>query len=189
MRGLCAILAAAMLAAGVAAPAAASDDDWPELKAKRLNDTPPDMAFAVYRYAAEVGGPITGVSLWAASPPGAPAHNPRIVARRVDSEKGRVRIRWADTADCPALSKALDALDTLSPPRLVRPGRPNPDGDLRLTTGDDYLIWTNDARWSRHSDMTQSEIRAGGDTPLQAWIDGALASTDRCWRAEAPAFP
>lgn len=189
MRGLCVILAATLLAASAAAPAVASDDDWPELKANRLNDTPPDMAFAVYRAAAEAGSPIIGVSLYVAGPRRAPVRNARIVARRVDSEKGRIRIAWTDTTRCPALAAALEGLSALPSPRLVRPGLPNPRAAAPPSSGDDYLLWTSDARWSGRSDRTQLEIRASGRAPLQAWIDAAISRTARCWRPEPPAFP
>lgn len=77
-------------AAALAAPAAASDDDWPVLKGVSLEGVRPWGAFAVYR----ADRSVTGVSLY--------LREGQTIARRVETRDGEgAVISWAAARTCP----------------------------------------------------------------------------------------
>ena len=167
-------LAGAML---LAAPAAASDDDWPVLKGARLDGQMPWGAFAVYRLA---GQPTQGVTLFLRG-------EDELVARKVETDDGNdAAVTWASSRTCPALAPALAELEKVPPARIDAPAAGRSLGAASPTQGGaSYFIWVQDARLAgAHS--AQLEIRALDGSPVAAWMTRTLEALSACWKPGQP---
>ncbi|WP_312166315.1 hypothetical protein [Phenylobacterium sp.] len=167
----------ALAGAGVlAAPAAASDDDWPVLKGVRLEGLRPWGAFAVYR----ADRSVAGVSLY--------LRGDEAIARRVETREGEAaRIAWASSRTCPALVPALSELETLPPPRIDVPGvGRTPPAAVPAVDGDSYLLWAQGARFVAAPYPVQIELRGEGGSPMAAWVERSLRRLAACWGAAQP---
>lgn len=167
----------ALAGAGVlAAPAAASEDDWPVLKGARLEGLRPWGAFAVYR----ADRSVTGVSLYLRAG--------EAIARRVETREGQdARVAWATSKTCAALAPALTELETLPAPRIDVPGlgrKPSPAA--AATNGDSYLLWAQDARFAAAPYPAQIELRGEGGSPMAAWVERSLGRVASCWGPARP---
>jgi hypothetical protein len=171
------ILILALLGAGVlAAPAAASEDDWPVLKGARLDGLRPWGAFAVYR----ADRSVAGVSLY--------LRDGQAIARRVETREGQdARGAWANSTTCPALVPALIELEALPAPRIDVPGAGRaPPAAAPATNGDSYLLWAEDARFAATPYPVQIELRGDGGSPMAAWVERSLGRLSACWGAAQP---
>lgn len=170
------ILLASLMAASFAAPALAADDDWPVLKSVRVDDQPPWAAFVVY----PARGPAsTGVSLYATREQ---ADGPLVtLARRVRTVEGASgTVDWANSASCPALSKAMAAMEDLPAPRIDAPGVGRTAKDSLMADGDSYFLWASLAAYAGGA-KAEIEVRTVDGTPVSDWIDRTLASLETCW--------
>lgn len=167
----------ALAGAGVlAAPAAASEDDWPVLKGARLEGLRPWGAFAVYR----ADRSVTGVSLY--------LREGRTIARRVETRDGEAAVvSWASAQACPALTPAVAGLEKLPAPRIEVPGvglKPSPPA--AAANADSYLLWAEDARFAASPYPVQLEVRGEGGSPMAAWVDASLSRLASCWSPVQP---
>ena len=164
-------------AAILAAPAAASEDDWPVLKGARLDGQMPWGAFAVYR---APGRPTTGVTLF--------VQGGALVARRVETRGGdTATIAWTSSKACPALAGALAGLETLPPARIEVPlaGR-RAAAAVERPDGSSYFVWVQDARLGSDRHSGQLELRATDGSPVALWMEKTLNSLARCWTPARP---
>lgn len=170
------------LAATLATPAFAADDDWPEIKSAPFGSVRPWGAFAHYGGRAE-GAYTRGVTLYAARDAGAPV----LVARRVRAQGGPAYIDWTDTRSCPQLAEAARRLERLQMPGLDVPGigKNAPAGPP--ADGDSYLLWADEARW-RNGRSASLEVRGSDGSPLAQWMQDAFSRLDGCWRLERPSL-
>jgi len=164
-------------AAILAAPAAASEDDWPVLKGARLDGQMPWGAFAVYRAGDR---PTTGVTLF--------VRDNALIARRVETPSGEAAaITWASSRTCPALAPALAELETLPPARIEVPlaGR-KPAAPDQPADGSSYFVWVQDARLGNVRHSGQLELRATDGSPPALWMEKALRRLAPCWTSARP---
>ena len=164
-------------AAILAAPAAASEDDWPALKGARLDGQMPWGAFAVYRAGDR---PTTGVTLF--------VRDNALIARRVETRSGEAAaIAWASSRTCPALAPALAELETLPPARIEVPlaGR-KPATPDQPADGSSYFVWVQDARLGSARHSGQLELRATDGSPPALWMEKALRRLAPCWTSARP---
>lgn len=167
----------ALAAAALAAPALASEDDWPVLKGARLEGRMPWGAFAVYR---PPGQPTTGVTLF--------VREKALIARRVETRGGEAaQIDWTTSASCPALAPALAGLERLPPARIEVPlaGRSAAPPDLRLD-GSSYFVWVQDARFGGDRNASQLELRTTDGSPAARWMEKTLKALAGCWTPARP---
>lgn len=166
----------ALLGAGVlAAPAAASEDDWPVLKGARLEGLRPWGAFAVYR----ADRSVAGVSLY--------LRGGETIARRVETrEGGEAAVTWSSSKTCAALVPALAELQKLPAPRIVVPALGHKPPPAAPSDADSYLLWAEDARFAAAPYPVQIELRGDGSSPLGAWIETSLRRVAACWGATQP---
>ena len=170
---LLALLGAAVLAA----PAAASDDDWPVLKGARLDGQRPWGAFAVYR----ADRSVTGVSLYLRG-------GGEMVARRVETRDGaEASVAWASSRSCSRLVPAMAELEVLPAPRIEVPGAGRkPPAAAAPVGGDSYLLWAEDARFAAAPYPAQIELRGEGGSPMAAWVERSLTRLASCWGPAQP---
>lgn len=167
----------ALAGAGVlAAPAAASEDDWPVLKGVRLDGLRPWGAFAVYR----ADRSVTGVSLY--------FREGQTIARRIETRDGAdAVVSWAAARTCPALIAAVSGLEKLPAPRIEVPGVGlRPPAAAASANADSYLLWAEDARFATSAYPVQLEVRGEGGSPMAAWVDASLRRLASCWSAAQP---
>lgn len=181
MRALLAALAG--LALGLAAPAQAAEDDWPEIKSSPFGALRPWGAFAHYGGRGERAY-TRGVTLYASGAgPGA-----ALVARRVRAQGGPAYVDWTDSRRCPQLAQTARRLERLPMPGPdvpgVGPGAPPAAPDA----GDSYMLWAGEARW-RGGRSASLEVRGSDGSPLAAWMQAAFEALDGCWRLERPSLP
>ena len=170
------ILILALAGAGVlAAPAAASEDDWPVLKGARLEGLRPWGAFAVYR----ADRSVTGVSLY--------LREGQAIARRVETRDGAdAAVTWAAAGSCPALTAAVADLEELPAPRIEVPGLGTRPPPAAAANADSYLLWAEDARFAASPYPVQIEVRGEGGSPMAAWVDASLSRLASCWSPARP---
>lgn len=178
MRTLMAVLAG--LAAMLATPVLAADDDWPEIKSVPFGALRPWGAFAHYGGRAETAY-TRGVTLYAQADDAATV----LVARRVRAQGGPAYVDWTDSRRCPQLVEAARRLERLAMPGLDAPGVGAPTGGAASADGDSYLLWADQARW-RNGRSASLEVRSSDGSPLADWIQDAFRRLDGCWRLERP---
>ena len=164
-------------AAILAAPAAASEDDWPVLKGARLDGQMPWGAFAVYR---APGRPTTGVTLF--------VREAALVARRVETRGDETAsIAWTSSRTCPALAPALAGLETLPAARIEVPlaGRAAA-APVERPDGSSYFVWVQDARLGSDRHSGQLELRATDGSPVALWMEKTLKALAACWTPARP---
>lgn len=175
--GVIRTLVLALLGAGVlAAPAAASEDDWPVLKGARLEGLRPWAAFAVYR----ADRSVTGVSLY--------LRGAEAIARRVETRDGAdAAVTWATSKSCTSLTPVLAELEALPAPRIEVPGvGRNPPTPALSANSDSYLLWAEDARFAAAPYPVQIEVRGEGGSPMAAWVETSLRRVAACWGPTQP---
>lgn len=170
------IFLASLMAASIAAPALAADDDWPVLKSVRMDDVPPWAAFVVYPVR---GRPSTGVSLYSIRQD---TDGPLVmIARRVRTVEGAAgAVDWANSASCPALVKAAVEMEDLPAPRIDAPGVGRTPKDALLAEGDSYFLWASLAAYAGGA-KAEIEVRTVDGTPVSDWIDRTLKGMESCW--------
>lgn len=164
-------------AALMAAPAAASEDDWPVLKGARLDGQMPWGAFAVYRAPGQV---TAGLTLF--------ARGQELIARQVTTNGGEdAAVAWASSTNCPALGPALAGLETLPAARIEVPlaGRKAAAPDLRLD-GASYFVWVQDARLGSDKHSGQLELRVSEGSPAALWMERTIKALAPCWSPRQP---
>jgi hypothetical protein len=167
-------LAGAML---LAAPAVASEDDWPVLKGARLDGQMPWGAFAVYRLP---GQPTQGVTLFLRG-------EDELIARKVETDDGAApTVTWTSSQACSALAPALAELEKVPPAHIDVPAAGESLGAASSPEGGaSYFIWVQDARLAdTHS--AQLEIRALDGSPVAAWMTRTIDSLAACWSPRQP---
>lgn len=164
-------------AATFAAPAAASEDDWPVLKGARLDGQMPWGAFAVYR---APGQPTTGVTLF--------VRDKALIARRVETRgDDGATIAWTSSKTCPGLAGALAGLETLPAARIEVPLAGRAAAALvERPDGSSYFVWVQDARLGSDRHSGQLELRATDGSPVALWMEKTLNSLARCWTPARP---
>ena len=172
------ILALAVVgAAMLAAPAQASEDDWPVLKGARLDGQMPWGAFAVYR---ATDASVTGVTLF--------AREGVLIARRVETRSdAAAAITWASSSSCPQLSTALAALEAFPNTRIEVPlaGR-RAKPPVTPPQASSYFLWVQDARQGGERHAGQLELRFVDGAPVAIWMEKTLKSVAGCWTAARP---
>ncbi|WP_293404722.1 hypothetical protein [Phenylobacterium sp.] len=163
-------------AGALAAPAAASEDDWPVLKGARLEGLRPWGAFAVYR----ADRSVTGVSLY--------LRGAEALARRVETREGvEATVTWATSKSCARLTPVLAELEALPAPRIEVPGvGRQPPAPAASANGDSYLLWAEDARFAAAPYPVQIEVRGEGGSPMAAWVETSLRRVAACWSPVQP---
>jgi hypothetical protein len=178
MRTLPAVLAG--LAAALATPALAADDDWPEIKSAPFGAVRPWGAFAHYGGRAEAAY-TRGVTLYAERQ----GAETVLVARRVRAQDGPAYVDWTDSRACPQLVEAARRLERLPMPGLDVPGVGAGAPAGPAADGDSYLLWADQARW-RNGRGASLEVRGSDGSSLADWMQDAFRRLDGCWRLERP---
>lgn len=166
----------------LAAPAAASDDDWPVLKGARVDEQAPLVAMAIYR----PSGATFGLGIYRVGS----GSESQLLARRVSADPGgATSITWTSSQACPQLAPALAELARVPAPRIEppQPGAPPALGAL-MPDGSGYHLWVVDARWANVPAPAGMELRAVSG-PLADWSERTVQALASCWRPERPQIP
>lgn len=86
-------------------------------------------------------------------------------------------VSWADTRTCAPARAVLASIRDIPVPRFAPVGTSK--GPPLVTDGVAYAL-------STYSDDGGLSENTNLGTPLAAWIDGALATLDRCWSSRVP---
>lgn len=101
--------------------------------------------------------------------------------RHTRTEGGSQRVRWANSANCPAVQTMLESVQELAVPK------PAPPGLSEITSitldGIGYSLRIPATFGGRYADMT---VTSNIGTPLAYWVDDSLKRLEVCWTDQQP---
>lgn len=85
------------------------------------------------------------------------------------------QVTWATSRTCSGVLAAVERLNTIPSPAVVRPGEP----EEIVLDGEGYTVRFN-GRYGSNMGRPM-EFSSTGGTPLSKWVSGTLSTLKRCW--------